>query len=252
MTAGRILLLVPHPDDEVVGCAAAVTRARAAGAAVFALYLTTGVPAADALWPWRRGRYADRVATRRTEAIAAAATLGIEPLGFAERPSRQLKSALGAALGELRSAIDRARPDEVWVSAWEGGHQDHDVANFLAARIAERVPVVEYAEYNFAGGAVRSQRFPDATGAETVLRLTPDEVAAKRALLSLYRSERQNLRHVRTEMESLRPLPHHDYAAPPHAGKLFRELFHWVPFRHPQVDAEPTGAVLQALADFSR
>jgi hypothetical protein len=54
------------------------------------------------------------------------------------------------------------------------------------------------------------------------------------------------------ETESLRSLPPHDYAAPPHAGKLFRELLHWVPFRHPQIDPEPTRAVLQALADFPR
>lgn len=250
MTAGRILLLVPHPDDEAVGCAAAVARARAEGAVMSALYLTTGVPAADALWPWQRGSYADRVARRRAEALAAAATLGIKPLGFAERPARRLKSALGAALEEVCRAIDRARPNELWVSAWEGGHQDHDVANFLASRVADRVPVMEYAEYNFAGGAVRSQRFLDETGAETVLRLTPQEAAAKRALLSLYRSEHKNLRHVRVEMESLRPLPRHDYAAPPHRGKLFREIFHWVPFTHPQIDAEPTRAVLKALADF--
>lgn len=100
--------------------------------------------------------------------------------------------------------------------------------------------------------AVHAQRFPHETGAETVLRLTPQEAAAKRALLALYRSERKNLRHVRTEMASLHPLPRHDHAAPPHPGKLFCELFHWVPFRHPQIDAEPTSAVLQALADFSR
>lgn len=121
--------------------------ARAQGEAVFALYLTTGVPPADALWPWHRRSYADRVARRREEALATAAALGIKPLAFAERPSRRLKSALGAALAELRSAIDRVRPDELWVSAWEGGDQDHDVANFLASRLADRVPVMEYAEY---------------------------------------------------------------------------------------------------------
>ncbi len=215
MTARRILLLVPHPDDEVVGCAAAVARARPRRGGVRALPHHRRAPA-DALWPWQRRSYADRVARRREEALATAAARGIEPLAFAERPSRRLKSALGAALAELRSAIDRVRPDELWVSAWEGGHQDDDVANFLASRLADRVPVMEYAEYNFAGGAVHAQRFPHETGAETVLRLTPQEAAAKRALLALYRSERKNLWHVRTEMESLRPLPRHDHAAPPH------------------------------------
>lgn len=73
----------------------------------------------------------------------------------------------------------------------------------------------------------------------------------KRRLLALYRSERGNLRHVRTALESLRPLPRHDYTRPPHAGTLFRERFHWVPFRHRRVDFERTGAVLAALQDFA-
>jgi hypothetical protein len=30
--------------------------------------------------------------------------------------------------------------------------------------------------------------------------------------------------------------PAHDYGAPPHVGRLFRERFHWVPFRHPRID----------------
>lgn len=251
MSAGRILLLIPHPDDEVVGCAAAIGRARAAGAAVFGLYLTTGVAPVDALWPLQRRHHGERVARRREEALRAAAALGLEPLHFAERPSRTLKAELGPALAEIETALRRCAADAVWVSAWEGGHQDHDVANFLAARVVGRVAVTEYAEYNFAGGAVRAQRFPRETGSETVLRLSAQEAAAKRALLDLYRSERANLAHIRTEVESLRPLPRHDYAAPPHAGMLFRERFQWVPLRHPRVDFEPTGAVRAALADFT-
>ena len=251
MTARRILLLIPHPDDEVVGCATAIRRARAEGAAVFGLYLTTGVPPREALWRWQRRRYHERVAARRGEAQAAAAALGLEPLAFAQRPSRRLKAELGAALGEIRAALAHARPEWVWVPAWEGGPQDHDVANFLASRIADRVGVSEVAEYNYAGGVARSQRFPRETGAETVLRLTPEEAAAKRALLALYRSERGNLAHTGLEVESLRPLPRHDYAAPPHQGTLFRERFHWLPFRHPRIDFEPTRGVLASLAAFS-
>lgn len=47
MFGQRVLILVPHPDDEVVGAAAAIARARAQGAAVTGVFLTTGVPDAD-------------------------------------------------------------------------------------------------------------------------------------------------------------------------------------------------------------
>jgi LmbE family N-acetylglucosaminyl deacetylase len=249
MSAARILIVIPHPDDEVVGCAVAMGRARAAGAALFGLYLTTGVPPGEALWPWQN--YANRVARRRREAEAVAAALGLAPVGFGERPARRLKSELALAMAELRAASAACRPEQIWVSAWEGGHQDHDVANFLASRLGNGVPVLEYAEYNFAGGGVRSQAFPDSAGEAIELRLTPEEAAAKRRLLRIYRSERGNLRHVRCEREALRPLPRHRYDAPPHRGRLFRERFHWVPFRHPRIDFEATRAVLGAIAAFS-
>ncbi len=252
MKARRILVLAPHPDDEVVGCAAAIRRARAEGCAVFGLYLTTGVPPSPSLWPWQRGKYGQYVARRRAEAIAAATALGIEPLGFSDRPSRSLKSHLRGALAEIQEALRHCAADVVWVPAWEGAHQDHDAANFLGALLIDHFSVLEFAEYNFMGAVVHSQTFPTAIGDETILRLTPEEAAIKRSLLALYRSERGNLAHVATEIESFRPLPHHDYSAAPHPGKLFRERFHWLPFSHPRVDFEPSESVRAALANFGK
>ena len=62
MSAARPLILIPHPDDEVVGCAVAALRAKAAGAEISGIYLTTGVPARERVWPWRRSRYGALVA----------------------------------------------------------------------------------------------------------------------------------------------------------------------------------------------
>src|SRR5262249_33492986 len=194
MMAGRILILIPHPDDEVVGCAALATRARREGARLFGLYLTTGIAPREALWPWQRARYAALVSRRRGEARLVAERLGIEVLDFCDRPSRRLKNHLAEAPHQLRRALTQSVAEMVWAPAWEGAHQDHDAANFLAARVAGKIPVWEFAEYNYAGGAVRSQRFADERGSETVLRLSPEEAAEKRALLALYRSERGNLK----------------------------------------------------------
>lgn len=251
MSARRILLLTPHPDDEVVGCAAAIARARAGGAEMFGLYLTTGVPPREQLWPWQRRRHGRRIERRRSEALKAAAALGLTPVAFADIPSRRLKSHLAETLTAIAAAIERCRAEALWTPAWEGAHQDHDATNFLAARFAERLPVTEFAEYNFAGGVPRSQLFPAETGEEMVLRLTPEEAAAKRALLALYRSERGNLAHIRCEIESLRPLPRHDYAVPPHPGTLFCERHHWVPFRHPRIDFDRPAGLRAHLARFT-
>ena len=248
MSAARPLILIPHPDDEVVGCAIAARRARVAGAEISGLYLTTGVPARERMWPWRRSGYASLVARRREEARQAAAALGIAPAGFLDWPSRSLKSHLDEAMAAISRALAERAIDEIWTPAWEGGHQDHDVTNFLAARFAARVPVREFAEYNLAGGDVRSQSFPQRNGTEEILTLTGDEARFKADLLSIYRSERLNLRYVRMEQESLRPLARYDYGAPPHSGRLFCERFQWVPLRHPSVDFEPSATVRAALA----
>ena len=105
MMPGRILVLAPHPDDEVVGAAVAARRAMAAGAQVFALYLTTGVPAAGALWPWQRPRHGARVRRRRAEASEAARFMGLTPAGFLDWPSRSLKSHLAEAEAAIARAI---------------------------------------------------------------------------------------------------------------------------------------------------
>lgn len=249
--ARRILILAPHPDDEIVACGIAASRARAEGAAIFTLYLTTGVPPRGALWPWQRGRYAARVAQRREEALAAAALLGLEPVGFLDIPSRRLLAHLDEAAMTVEQVLGETAATELWVPAFEGAHQDHDAANALAASIRHRLPVWEFAAYNFAGGRVRSNRFLDARGGVVELRLSREEATRKRRALALYYSERGNLAHIRVAEEAYRPLPRHDYAAPPHPGALFRERFQWVPFRHPRIDFTPSAEVYAALGAWS-
>lgn len=248
MYGRRILVLIPHPDDEVVGCCAAILRARAQGAEVFGLYLTTGVPDAAVLWPWQRSGHAARVSRRRREALRAAEWLGIKPLAFRPTPTRRLKDDLAAALTAARAAIAEHAVDTVWTPAYEGGHQDHDAASCLAARLSDVAAVWEFAEYNFAGGAVHAQEFPEADGGELLLTLDDAEIAAKRAALALYPSEKGNLGYVGTGRECFRPQAAYAYDRPPHAGKTFYQRFQWVPFRHPRVDFTTPQEVSRVLA----
>jgi LmbE family N-acetylglucosaminyl deacetylase len=249
--ARRILILAPHPDDEIVACGVAARRARAEGAEIFVLFLTTGVPPCEMLWRWQRGGYSRRVERRREEALAAMMLLGAQPVGFLDIPSRRLIAHLHAAAAALDRAFRETRAGELWVTAFEGAHQDHDAANALSAGFRESLPVWEFAAYNFADGKVRSNRFLDARGGVVELRLSREEAALKRRALATYASERGNLRHIRVEQEAWRPLPRHDYASPPHAGTLFRERFHWVPLRHPRIDFTPSAEIHAVLAAWS-
>lgn len=244
----RILVLAPHPDDELVGFAALIARRRLAGASVVVLFLTDGLPEAEALWPWRRRARPRMVAKRRAEAERVATELGLAAAIFLDIPSRRLKDRLGEALAAVRAVLAAQAIDAVWVPAYEGGHQDHDAASFLASRLRPQLPVFEAPLYNFAEGAVRSQCFLSPPGpAAELVTLASEERVEKRRLLALYASERGNLDYVEIAREALRPQPDHDYSRPPHPGKTFYQRFQWVPFRHPRVDFTTPEEVCRAL-----
>lgn len=283
MFGRRILVLVPHPDDEAVGCALAIRRAVENGASVFGLDLTHGCPPREALWPWARGAaYDRRVARRRAEAAAAASALGMTRLPDDGLPARRLRDALAAQHMRVLAALDAHRIDTLWAPAYEGAHADHDAANALAAAARRARPALaawEFAEYNNAGGRVRANEFADRRRADTkgeqaardeeaaqdqVVTLEPADEHERRwkaELLALYRSEAFNLRAVGARFasggaalqpfrERFRPLPRHDYARPPHPGRLFYERFHWVPLRVPQIDFTTGAEVSAAIAAF--
>lgn len=251
MFAARILILIPHPDDEVVGCCAAILRARSQGARVFGLYLSDGLPPREQLWPWARAARGAREARRWREAAEARDLLGLEEAGRQHLPSRRLRLHLTQAAAKVGRALETSGADIMWTPAFEGAHQDHDAANALAATFAARVPVWEFAEYNNADRRTQSQRFPDTRGGEQTLALTEDEVAVKRRALALYASEQGNLRHIAAAREAFRPLPKHDYGLPPHPGTPFFARYRWVPF-HPRVDHTDPAVVYGGLGAFAR
>jgi LmbE family N-acetylglucosaminyl deacetylase len=250
MFGRRILILTAHPDDEVVACAAAIGRAKAQGAEIFALHLTDGCLARETMWPWRRAHHAAAVARRRQEAEAAAERLGIHPIGWMARSTRRLWRELPEVDAEIRAAIEAHAPDQLWVPAYEGGNPDHDALNALGAGFADHLSVLEFAEYNFFGGRARVQEFPASNGDEQTIVLTPAERRRKSELLGLYASERGNLNYVGTAHECFRPIASYDYARPPHPGTLWYARFHWVPFRHPRVDFTSPDDVSRAIVAY--
>lgn len=250
MFGRRILLLVPHPDDEVVGCAAAIGRAQAQGAKIFALYLTDGCLARETLWPWQRSNHEAHVARRRAEAESAAAPLGLAPVGWATRATRRLWRELPRVHAEMRAAIAACAPDQIWLPAYEGGNPDHDALNALGRLFTDDLSVVEFAEYNFCGGKTRAQQFPFPDGSEHTIRLTLEERERKCGLLRHYASERQNLNYVGIDCECFRPLAAYDYSRPPHPGILWYARFQWVPFRHPRVDFTKPDEVSMAIGAY--
>ena len=250
MFGERVLLLIPHPDDEVVGAAAAIARLRRAGGEAFGVYLTSGVPASAGSWFGGRYKYDKSVARRWQEASNVAGALGLSMAGRQTIPSRHLKLHLEGSLRWVRSQADALRPDRIWVPAYEGGHQDHDVANFIGGQLKADFDVWEFSEYNYAERRVQGQRFIRPNGTESILTLDESEIEAKRQNLLRYRSEQKNLGYVSFRRETFRPLADYDYTQRPHEGPCFYERFHWVPI-HPRIDYCKPIQVCDAFRDLA-
>ncbi|MCH2103460.1 MAG: PIG-L family deacetylase [Planctomycetes bacterium] len=126
---GRVLVIAPHADDEVLGCGGTLSRHIERGDEVEVLILTDGARGtAD-------GR-ADHelVQKRRDEAVAGMALLGVTKCDFWDLPEGHEPDAglLGALSLRLAMSVSCARPDVVY-APWIGeGHADH----FHAARLA--------------------------------------------------------------------------------------------------------------------
>ena len=249
MFGSRILLLAPHPDDELAGCCGAIGRARSQGSSVSVAFLTTGIPARQRLWPWHRSGHPRQVERRRAESRRVCGELGADIAHFSDIPARHLKNEIRAVHELIIKLCAARKAGALWVPAYEGGHPDHDVANFIASTLRDDLPVWEFSAYNFYGSRVRSNEFFSRTGSEIDLELSGEEQRTKKMLLAMYASERGNLNYLKTEREVFRPLAESDYSWPPHPGTLFYRRFAWAVF-HPRVNEVRPEEVSRAIAEF--
>lgn len=128
-TKGPVLVVAPHPDDEVLGAGGTIARLAAAGREVHVAIVTRGRSEVFG---------AEQIETVRREAEAAHAHLGVAQthwLGFpaaelAEQPHGQLNRSLGALVAQLDPGLLLApHPGDI--------HLDHQLS-FLSALVASR------------------------------------------------------------------------------------------------------------------
>jgi LmbE family N-acetylglucosaminyl deacetylase len=227
---GTTLMLVAHPDDEVIAFGGLMQRMKKA----IVVFATDGAPHDPRFWKDHGSReiYAE---VRRQEARQALSIVGAQPVFLAHAVSggladQELFRRLPEAITAFDERISRIAPDCLMTLAYEGGHPDHDACCFIASQVgrSRRLPVWESPLYHRnADGSLAAQLFPKRTGQEIDFRVEGEPYSKKVEMLRTYKSQRLVLDGFRPEIEQFRPVMNYDFRRPPFPWKLNYEVWEW-------------------------
>ncbi|AZO41862.1 MULTISPECIES: PIG-L deacetylase family protein [Mesorhizobium] len=132
---GRILVIAPHPDDEVLGCGGTIARIAAEGGEAHVAVVTRGCPPA----------FTEEMTQRvRCEAKTAHACLGVRQTHWLDLPAAQIAqtphSTVNAALQAL---LQEVKPDTLLIPFVGDVHMDHQLI-FLSSLVAARPTQAHY------------------------------------------------------------------------------------------------------------
>lgn len=126
---GKVLVIAPHPDDEILGCGGTMARIAAAGGDLRVAIVTRGMAP----------QFSDEfVASIRAEAKASHALIGVRETLYLDLPAAALDTVAATELnGALSKLVREVRPDTIFLPFIGDIHTDHQLT-FLAAMVAAR------------------------------------------------------------------------------------------------------------------
>lgn len=124
-----VLVIAPHPDDEVLGCGGTIKKQISRNNNVYVLIMSRGK---EEIYP------DEMIRNVRKEALAAHSILGVSETRFLDFPAPELDlrsiSELGSAISDV---INELQPDTVYLPHRGDVHHDHK-AVFDAGLVAAR------------------------------------------------------------------------------------------------------------------
>jgi LmbE family N-acetylglucosaminyl deacetylase len=130
-----VLVVVAHPDDEVIGCGAMLAWHASCGHAVTVAHMTAGAAGDPG------ARYDDIVATRRREGREALRRLGVTDLRSFDLPDGALPEHRERLDREIRALIAEIAPATLYTFFFAEAHRDHRAVAHAIAGAADALPV---------------------------------------------------------------------------------------------------------------
>ncbi len=227
VSSGKYLFLFAHPDDDVF-IAGTMKLLLDRGAEVHCVWATSG-------------DYFGLEKRREKQLAEAMEIVGVPPenLHLMRFPDLGLVSRLNEVVDAFAAVLGEVKPDVIFANAFEGGHPDHDIVNFLAyegsARVGISPRLFEFPMYNGSGPFYywwwRINRFPDSGPPVLHSPLTDEAILCKHRAMKVYAATEwaymiparlvTPAAMLKTRGEPYRACPaDRDHAVRPHPGKL--------------------------------
>ncbi len=117
-----VLVIAPHPDDEVIGCGGAIRLRVERGERVSVVFLTSGELGLKRLPRERAWK------VRETEARKSSKILGLAKLHFLRQPDWLLGDHASATATALKPLLEQERPALIYLPHPNDGHPDHQAS----------------------------------------------------------------------------------------------------------------------------
>src|SRR3989344_3546849 len=199
----RLLIIAPHPDDEVIGCGGLIQKIKKGGERVFVLFLTVG----DTNDFSKKG--ISKAAQRKEEIKKVSSFLGYDKYDIAFEGSRYhlkldllgQKKLMDIIERESSLSIEKIKPSIVAFPSFSSYNQDHRAAanaTYAALRPAERetkhfVPTVLIYEEPADSWNTTQQISPN-----VFIPITEKEISIKLKAMDFYRSQLRMFPNLRS------------------------------------------------------